>query len=71
MLVLNVFNNIANFIMMIINIISKTINDIINFINNLAGLLNNFVNFLPSEIKMIFGSGILILIAIYIYRFVR
>lgn len=62
---------IGSFVWNIIDTISNTITNIISFIKNLGEFIPDFLSFLPTEIKAIFIPLLIILIGIFIYRFVR
>ena len=68
---MEILQKFFSFIWNIIEIIKDTIENIIEFIKELINFIPSFLEFLPSEIASIFLPLIVILVGIFIYRFVR
>lgn len=62
---------VGSFLWNIIETISNTVTNIIDFIKELINFIPNFLSFLPSEIYAIFIPLLIIIIGVFIYRFVR
>ncbi len=68
---LNVINDIGNFFKTVIDIIKDTFFGVIEFIKTLIEFIPNCIDFLPENVKVIFIPIIIIIVGIFIYRFVR
>ena len=61
----------ASFIWEIIKDLVDGIMSVINFIYNLVALLPDFLSFLPSEISILIGSAVTIVVVIFIFKFIK
>ena len=68
---MEILEKFFSFIWNIILTIKDTLENIVNFIKELINFIPDFLGFLPSEISSLFLPILVILIGIFIYRFVR
>lgn len=68
---MEILEKFFSFIWNIIETIKDTLFNIVDFIKELVNFIPNFLGFLPSEISNLFLPLLVILIGIFIYRFVR
>lgn len=68
---MEILETIGKFILNIINIISDTTSQVISFIGHLSSFIFEYISFLPKDILTIFSTAIVLIIAVFIYRFVR
>lgn len=61
----------ASFIWEIIKNLVDGIMSVINFIYNLVALIPEFLTFLPSEISILIGSAVTIVVVIFIFKFIK
>lgn len=53
------------------DMLKGSINTIIDFFNNLKLIFNEAIDFIPNEIRVILLPTLIIIVGLYIYRFIR
>lgn len=68
---MDILNTVLNFIWTIIEIIRDVLFTIIGLVQTLYDILSSFFVFLPQDVSFLLLSVLLVVIGVYLYRFVR
>ena len=69
--VFDIISKIFNYIWSLISIVIDTISQIIEFLKGLTDFILSYIGFLPTEILLIFNVALVIIVSVFIYRFIR